>query len=117
MSEQENDLEKQLFSDEQIERTSPDLWPEKIPGVNDYSDPKSQNFQGTPKWMANLDEEDMEMLQELGCMSQEQVIEKVNAFANLSYSLGLDEAKEMTRGMFLNIFPPKGNKATSQKES
>ncbi|CAH3159760.1 unnamed protein product [Porites lobata] len=45
----------------------------------------------------------MDMLQEFGSLTTSQLMEKVRGLQNLAFQLGLDEAREMTRGKFLNI--------------
>ncbi|KAI1237736.1 hypothetical protein IHE44_0013822 [Lamprotornis superbus] len=65
-----------------------------------------------PKWMAELENDDIDMLKELGSLTTANLMEKVRGLQNLAYQLGLDEwkdamvdidAREMTRGKFLNI--------------
>ncbi|CAH1790820.1 unnamed protein product [Owenia fusiformis] len=99
-----HDLENSLLSFERLDRASPDLWPEQIPGVSDFASVRSP-LSG-PKWLSsNIDKEDIDydMLQELGSLTTQQLMEKVRGLQNLAYQLGLDEAREMTRGKFLNI--------------
>ncbi|XP_012937711.2 protein lin-52 homolog [Aplysia californica] len=97
--------EDKLLSLERLDRSSPDLWPEKIPGVTEYE--VSQNLQsknaGTPRWLADLEKDDINLLQEFGSLTLSQLMEKVRGLQNLAYQLGLEEAREMTRGKFLNI--------------
>lgn len=93
------------MSMERLDRSSPDLWPEKIPGVTEFE--INQNLQaknsGTPRWMADLEKDDINLLQEFGSLTLQQLMEKVRGLQNLAYQLGLEEAREMTRGKFLNI--------------
>ncbi|XP_074655933.1 protein lin-52 homolog isoform X2 [Tubulanus polymorphus] len=85
-------------------RASPDLWPEQIPGVAEFAAIKSPNGNSeTPKWMAELEKEDIDMLQEFGSLTLSQLLDKVRELQNLAYQLGLEEAREMTRGKFLAI--------------
>lgn len=68
--------------------------------------PSSQNQPITsspPKWMAELENDDIDMLKELGSLTTANLMEKVRGLQNLAYQLGLDESREMTRGKFLNI--------------
>ncbi|XP_064603110.1 protein lin-52 homolog [Liolophura sinensis] len=100
-----DDLDQLLLSTEKLDRASPDLWPEKIPGVSEFAALKSPN-QGenpTPKWMTELEKEDIDLLQEFGSLTTSQLVEKMKGLQNLAYQLGLEEAREMTRGKFLNI--------------
>ncbi|XP_015762846.1 PREDICTED: protein lin-52 homolog [Acropora digitifera] len=95
-----------LISFERLDRASPDLWPEQIPGVSDFASLAVSPFtltSPTPKWLADLEKDDMDMLQEFGSLTTSQLMEKVRGLQNLAFQLGLDEAREMTRGKFLNI--------------
>ncbi|XP_075007709.1 protein lin-52 homolog isoform X10 [Calonectris borealis] len=53
--------------------------------------------------MAELENDDIDMLKELGSLTTANLMEKVRGLQNLAYQLGLDESREMTRGKFLNI--------------
>lgn len=57
--------------------------------------------------MAELENEDIGLLQEFGSLTTSQLMEKIKGLQNLAYQLGLDEAREMTRGKFLNILQKK----------
>ncbi|XP_076099226.1 protein lin-52 homolog [Mytilus galloprovincialis] len=97
--------EPDLMSFEKLDRASPDLWPEQIPGVSEFAAAKSPlSGTSTPsKWMTELENEDIGLLQEFGSLTTSQLMEKIRGLQNLAYQLGLDEAREMTRGKFLNI--------------
>ncbi|XP_037249738.1 protein lin-52 homolog isoform X1 [Falco biarmicus] len=116
------DLEASLLSFEKLDRASPDLWPEQLPGVAEFAASfKSPITSSPPKWMAELENDDIDMLKELGSLTTANLMEKVRGLQNLAYQLGLDEwillmtipcgtiledkleAREMTRGKFLNI--------------
>lgn len=103
------DGDDDLLSFEKLDRSSPDLWPEQIPGVSEFASLKSPVPRpGTsPKWMAELENEDIGLLQEFGSLTTSQLMEKIKGLQNLAYQLGLDEAREMTRGKFLNILQKK----------
>ncbi|GFR81348.1 protein lin-52 homolog [Elysia marginata] len=94
-----------LISYENLDRASPDLWPEKIPGVAEFE--VEQRAKGkassTPKWLADLEKDDINLLQEFGSLTLSQLMEKVRGLQNLAYQLGLEEAREMTRGKFLDV--------------
>ncbi|KAK3755399.1 hypothetical protein RRG08_026124 [Elysia crispata] len=94
-----------LMSFENLDRASPELWPEKIPGVTEFEvEQKAKGkTSGTPKWLADLEKDDINLLQEFGSLTLSQLMEKVRGLQNLAYQLGLEEAREMTRGKFLNI--------------
>ncbi|XP_077522608.1 protein lin-52 homolog [Amblyomma americanum] len=100
------DLEKALVSEEQLDgRLSPELWPERIPGVMEFaallSPPPNNTTSTKPKWA--LDEDGLVMLQELGSLTAAALLEKVKDLQNLAYKLGIEESREMTRGRFLDI--------------
>lgn len=93
-----------LLSEERLDgRSSPELWPEPIPGVNEFAglfSPKHSR-KSIPKW--NLDEDGLVMLQELGSLTASALLEKVKDLQNLAYKLGVEEAREMTRGRMLDV--------------
>ncbi|XP_048047411.1 protein lin-52 homolog isoform X1 [Megalobrama amblycephala] len=98
------DFESSLLSFEKLDRASPDLWPEQLPGVSEFAASfKNPITNSPPKWMAELESEDIEMLKELGSLTTANLMEKVKGLQNLAYQLGLEESREMTRGKFLNI--------------
>lgn len=101
----ENLGDDKLMSFENLDRASPDLWPEKIPGVTEFEvEQKAKSkTNGTPKWLADLEKDDISLLQEFGSLTLSQLMEKVRGLQNLAYQLGLEEAREMTRGKFLDI--------------
>uniref|UniRef100_A0AAQ4PPC3 Protein lin-52 homolog n=1 Tax=Gasterosteus aculeatus aculeatus TaxID=481459 RepID=A0AAQ4PPC3_GASAC len=99
-----DDFESSLLSFEKLDRASPDLWPERLPGVSEFAAScKNPINNSPPKWMAELESEDIEMLKELGSLTTANLMEKVKGLQNLAYQLGLEESREMTRGKFLNI--------------
>ncbi|XP_031808393.1 protein lin-52 homolog isoform X1 [Sarcophilus harrisii] len=57
------DLEASLLSFEKLDRASPDLWPEQLPGVAEFAASfKSPITSSPPKWMAELEHDDIDML-------------------------------------------------------
>uniref|UniRef100_A0A8C7BD03 Protein lin-52 homolog n=1 Tax=Neovison vison TaxID=452646 RepID=A0A8C7BD03_NEOVI len=44
-----------------------------------------------PKWMAEIERDDIDMLKELGSLTTANLMEKVRGLQNLAYQLGLDE--------------------------
>ncbi|XP_009317752.1 PREDICTED: protein lin-52 homolog [Pygoscelis adeliae] len=76
----------------------------RMPGVAEFAASfKSPITSSPPKWMAELENDDIDMLKELGSLTTANLMEKVRGLQNLAYQLGLDESREMTRGKFLNI--------------
>ncbi|XP_062433828.1 protein lin-52 homolog isoform X1 [Rhea pennata] len=89
------DLEASLLSFEKLDRASPDLWPEQLPGVAEFAASfKSPITSSPPKWMAELENDDIDMLKELGSLTTANLMEKVRGLQNLAYQLGLDECSE-----------------------
>ncbi|XP_049681601.1 protein lin-52 homolog isoform X1 [Accipiter gentilis] len=92
------DLEASLLSFEKLDRASPDLWPEQLPGVAEFAASfKSPITSSPPKWMAELENDDIDMLKELGSLTTANLMEKVRGLQNLAYQLGLDELWEPER--------------------
>ena len=105
------DLDQSLLSFEKLDRASPDLWPEQIPGVSDFvTGSPIAGPSSPPRWLADLEKDDLDMLKDFGSLTPMQLLDKVKNLQNMAYSLGLEEAREMTRGKFLNILQ-KPNKA------
>ena len=94
--------EENLISMEKLDRASPDLWPEQ--GIiSDFvvkNSPKNDNS----VWTSNLSVDDMSQLHYLGNLTLLELIGEVKKLHDTAYQLGLEEAKEMTRGKYLNIF-------------
>ncbi|KAJ6661319.1 hypothetical protein lerEdw1_015457 [Lerista edwardsae] len=123
------DLEASLLSFEKLDRASPDLWPEQLPGVAEFAASfksviilfvfQQPITSSPPKWMAELENDDIDMLKgeslsvsdknptkvwqlllnqilfalELGSLTTANLMEKVRGLQNLAYQLGLDECK------------------------
>jgi len=104
----EEELEKSLISYEQFDnRSSPDLWPDQIPGVSDFVALQTSNDAKVTSRDVNLtrlESQDGQLLRELASLeNMAALMERVRSLQNAAYELGLEEAKEMTRGKFLNI--------------
>lgn len=46
-----------------------------------------------PKWMKDLEADDISMVQELGSLTPAQLLDKVRQLQNLAYQLGLEEGE------------------------
>ncbi|XP_028732604.1 protein lin-52 homolog isoform X1 [Peromyscus leucopus] len=91
------DLEASLLSFEKLDRASPDLWPEQLPGVAEFAASfKSPITSSPPKWMAEIERDDIDMLKELGSLTTANLMEKVRGLQNLAYQLGLDECPSLS---------------------
>ncbi|CAH6845606.1 Lin52 [Phodopus roborovskii] len=98
------DLEASLLSFEKLDRASPDLWPEQLPGVAEFAASfKSPITSSPPKWMAEIERDDIDMLKELGSLTTANLMEKVRGLQNLAYQLGLDECDHLEVGTRCNF--------------
>ncbi|XP_055851028.1 protein lin-52 homolog [Episyrphus balteatus] len=97
--------EEALISLEKLDRASPDLWPEKIPGITDFiamSDTPIHT--SSSSWSKGLTQEEVHAMHELGVYSTNGLIMEIKKLYDEAYQLGVIEAKEMTRGKYLGIF-------------
>ncbi|XP_078036461.1 DREAM core complex component lin-52 isoform X1 [Augochlora pura] len=125
-------VEESLMSFENLDRASPDLWPEQsesllqtlylplrgsdnvsymlavteVPGVNEFVAQNSPQTEPS-SWAASLTADDINHLHQLGNLTMTGLIAEVKKLHDMAYQLGLEEAKEMTRGKYLNIFKHK----------
>ncbi|XP_058814108.1 protein lin-52 homolog isoform X3 [Topomyia yanbarensis] len=83
------DGEPNLMSLEKVDRDSSEIWPEKE--VHGFDTP-NLNF-SPPPWTKGLTQDDINSM-----------YPEVKKLYDQSYQLGVQEAKEMTRGKYLNIF-------------
>ncbi|XP_076061816.1 protein lin-52 homolog [Oratosquilla oratoria] len=97
----EQNNEHCLLSLEKLDRTSPDLWPEQIPGVYEFAPLSSPQM--SPSMEVAPDLEDQNLLYQLSYRTPLEIIDEVKRLQNIAYQLGLEEAKEMTRGKYLHI--------------
>lgn len=106
-----NDLEQSLLSFERLDRASPDLWPESVPGVSDFASSMHQET-APPQWLIDIEKDDIDMVHEFGSLTTSQLVEKVRGLQELAFQLGLEEAHEMVRGKYLNILARPQKKAS-----
>ncbi|XP_066884202.1 protein lin-52 homolog isoform X2 [Kogia breviceps] len=112
------DLEASLLSFEKLDRASPDLWPEQLPGVAEFAASfKSPITSSPPKWMAEIERDDIDMLKELGSLTTANLMEKVRGLQNLAYQLGLDESFRDFPGGAVVENPPASAGDTGSKPS
>nr|CAH0112886.1 unnamed protein product [Daphnia galeata] len=102
-----SDLEQSLLSTEKLDRASPDIWPERnYPGIEYVIEPpRSPEIPALPKSIIpqELDKHDYTLIGRYSKLTAQELIVEVKQLQNLAYQLGLEEAKEMTRGKYLNI--------------
>ncbi|XP_037795302.1 protein lin-52 homolog [Penaeus monodon] len=103
---QAQEMEPSLLSMEKLDRSSPDLWPEQIPGVYDFAPLVSPQLSPNPENL-DLEEQDYNLLYQFRLLTALEIIEEVKKLQNVAYQLGLEEAKEMTRGKYLHILSRK----------
>lgn len=106
------EFSRDLFSEENLDRSSPEMWPEQIAGVSKFASLSMHNCIGDkpnkqPEWLKDLDLEDIGVLHGFGSLTAAALLEKVRDLRNLAYQLGLEESKEMTRGSLIGILPTK----------
>jgi len=97
------DLESSLLALEKLDRASPDLWPDQIPGVSQFIPLETPNESPAPNVLHGLTQDDLHTIQQLGNLPLYSLLEEVKRLQNIAYQLGLEETKEMTRGKYLNI--------------
>ncbi|XKL59660.1 hypothetical protein PGB90_000676 [Kerria lacca] len=104
------EVDPSLIALETLDRTSPELWPEPIPGVSVFAHLHSsfQNKSQQP-WNRPLDREDISLLNYYGTLSQKELIAEIKKLYDIAYNLGAEEAREMTRGKYLHILQKKKN--------
>ncbi|EAT44049.1 AAEL004552-PA [Aedes aegypti] len=102
IKEELDDDEPKLMSLEKLDRGSPEIWPAKGPSMNEFNTP-NLNF-SPPAWTKGLTQDDINSMYQLGALSSNGIIAEVKKLYDQAYQLGVQEAKEMTRGKYLNIF-------------
>ncbi|XP_063217810.1 protein lin-52 homolog [Bacillus rossius redtenbacheri] len=98
-------LDESLLSMEKLDRTSPELWPEQIPGVSEFASYSKTTNSSPQPWTKGLDNNDLNLLNHLSSLTATEMIAEVKKLHDIAYQLGREEAKEMTRGKYLNILP------------
>ncbi|XP_037912720.1 protein lin-52 homolog isoform X2 [Hermetia illucens] len=92
-----------LLSMEKLDRSSPDLWPEK--SVSNFVNMSNTPINSSPPaWTRGLSQEDLNSMHQLGVLSTNGLIAEIRKLYDQAYQFGLMEAKEMTRGKYLAIF-------------
>jgi len=99
---------KCLISMETLDRTSPELWPEPMPGMSDIAHQiratSAAENEPVPSWKQPLDIKDEADFQRYKRMPMQPLLHELKSLYDFAYTLGLDEANEMTRGKYLKIF-------------
>ncbi|ODN04958.1 Protein lin-52 [Orchesella cincta] len=100
--------EDELRSNERLDRSSPDLWPQNLSSAAQHILAKNSLKTGESEqplgiWAQGLDPEDINLLHQFGSLTSSSLVEEVKKLQNIAYQLGLEESKEMTRGKLLHV--------------
>jgi len=102
------DLETSLLALEKLDRASPDLWPDHIPGVSQFTPLETpQDSPANLNVLQGLTQEDLATIHQLGNLPISTLLNEVKRLHDIAYELGIEERKEMTRGKYINIFRKK----------
>lgn len=110
-------LGSDLLADETLNRNSPDHWPDTLPGVGEFVSlysPASPSPPPSRPPTPLVDTQffplhDLELLTELSQLRLDRLLREIKILHNIAFDLGLQEAKEMTRGRYLNILRKHSN--------
>lgn len=106
-NQQLQDLESSLMALEKLDRSSPDLWPDHIPGVSQFiphETPQDSPSVNQLSVLQGLSQEDLSTIYQLGNLPVATLLNEVKKLHDIAYELGIEERKEMIRGKYLNIF-------------
>ncbi|XP_018017895.1 protein lin-52 homolog [Hyalella azteca] len=99
-----NELDQEsLMSLERMDRSSPDLWPATMPGIYDVASLVSSPHTRPSTPGLTLTAQDQALLYQFSSLSPAELIEEVRKLQNVAYQLGVEEAKQMTRGKYLHV--------------
>ncbi|XP_044254135.1 protein lin-52 homolog [Tribolium madens] len=102
-----SDLEQTLMSMENLDRASPEIWPEKYPGMTDFVNSFTPPSAVKLPYSKELNQDDQNYLHQLAALPTAGLISKVKELHDIAYQLGVEESKEVTRGKYLNVFKPR----------
>jgi len=105
------ELEPCLQSSESLDRASPELWPQQRDYTASAELLSQEGFVSQPSTSASpvtvseqdFTPQDYRLFHEYTSLQPNQMVEVVKQLQNVSYLLGLEEAKQMRRGQCLNI--------------
>ncbi|XP_060531985.1 protein lin-52 homolog isoform X2 [Cylas formicarius] len=95
---------RSLLAMENLDRASPEMWPEKIPGMTKFMNSHNSYTSHKMPYSRELNEEDQNYLHQLASLSTSGLIAKVKELHDIAYQLGVEESKEITKGKYLNLF-------------
>ncbi|XP_045476054.1 protein lin-52 homolog [Harmonia axyridis] len=105
------ELEASLYSMEILDRASPELWPEKIPGMSEYVNGLTPVRTTKLPYSKEMNQEDQNYMHQLASLPTAELITKVKQLHDIAYQLGVEEKNEVTRGKYLNLFNKKRSKS------
>jgi hypothetical protein len=112
-------LEDQLKSQERLDRSSPDLWPQNMPTsaqqVFSKNNIKTSHLDSVGSWAQGLDPEDINLLHQFGSLTSSSLVEEVKKLQNIAYQLDLEEKKELTRGRLLHVLDSENDKENGRR--
>ncbi|VDM63225.1 unnamed protein product [Angiostrongylus costaricensis] len=84
---------------------SPILFPENVPGAGKHNTEHDGMCTSKQKsFRTDLSPDDVKLVNELGRLTPDQLAEYIKNVQNTAYSLGIDEARQFSRGKMLQIF-------------
>ncbi|XP_044760424.1 protein lin-52 homolog [Coccinella septempunctata] len=105
------ELEASLYSMEILDRASPELWPEKFPGMSEYANGLTPLSTTKLPYSKELNQEDQNYMHQLASLPTAELITRVKQLHDIAYQLGVEEKNEVTRGKYLNLFNKKRSKS------
>ncbi|CAI8048448.1 Protein lin-52 homolog [Geodia barretti] len=90
-----------LLSSERLSSDSPVMWPDQQHFFGDFN--PLHLSPAPPDWLLDVTRDDMASINELACLTPAQLMEKIRGLQNLAYQLGVEEARQMSRGRHLNV--------------
>lgn len=95
-----------LICPESLQRApSPDLFPENVPGAARHNTEHEGMLPSKQKsFRTDLSPDDVKLVNELGRLTPDQLAEYIKSVQNTAYTLGIEEARQFSRGKMLQIF-------------
>ncbi|GMT18842.1 hypothetical protein PFISCL1PPCAC_10139, partial [Pristionchus fissidentatus] len=93
-----------LICNEVLDRASPELWPEPVPGLVEKNRDNGLSSSRPHKFKTEMDQDDVRLVNDLGRLSADQLMEYVKNLQNNAFILGVEEKKQFAKGKFLKIF-------------
>ncbi|WKY03329.1 hypothetical protein Q1695_004792 [Nippostrongylus brasiliensis] len=95
-----------LTCPESLQRApSPVLFPENVPGAAKHNTEHDGMLPNKQKsFRTDLSPDDVKLVNELGRLAPDQLAEYIKNVQNTAYSLGIEEARQFSRGKMLQIF-------------